>query len=109
MGYMPKNIKQLDDLEQFELIVAAYPEKFEAREEAGEDLWDEVIEFFEETICDQEMVLDLLSRIVYLSMPMGSPLSGKAFHTLGKTQLLGDGSIGMMSAVSREFTPPAAA
>ncbi|MBP5968692.1 hypothetical protein [Pseudomonas iridis] len=108
MGYMPKTIKQLDDLEQFELIVAAYPEKFEAREEAGEDLWNEVMEFFEETTNDPEMILDLLSRIVYLSMPIGSPLSGKAFHVLGKTSILADGSVGMMSAVSREYTPPAA-
>lgn len=103
MSYMPKRIQQLSDLEQFELMVAAYPEKYEVREEAGEDIWDEVMEEFEETICDQEKVLDLLSRIVYLSMPMGSPLTGKAFHVLGKTSLLPDGSVGMMSAVSREF------
>ncbi|MDY7559922.1 hypothetical protein QN366_05030 [Pseudomonas sp. CCC3.2] len=107
MSYMPKRIQQLSDLEQFELMVAAYPEKYEAREKAGDDIWDEVMEAFEETICDQEMVLGLLSRVVYLSMPMGSPLTGKAFHTLGKASLAPDGSIRMMSAVSREFIAPA--
>jgi len=109
MSYMPKRIEQLTDLEQFELMVAAYPEKFESREEAGDDLWDEVMELFEETICDQELVLDLLSRMIYLSMPMGSPLTGRAFHVLGKPELVADGTVRMMSAVSREFVVKAVA
>lgn len=108
MSHIPQNFKLLDDLEQYELMVAAYPEKFGDREEDN-DLWDEVIEFFEEVTCDQEMVLDLLSRLIYLTMPMGSPLSGRVCHVLGVPAILKDGSIGMMSAVSREVAikPPA--
>ena len=100
MSHIPTNFKLLDDLEQYELTVAAYPEKFGVREEDN-DLWDEVIEFFEETIADPDQVLDLLSRLIYLTMPMGSPLSGRVCHVLGVPEILKDGSIGMMSAVSR--------
>jgi hypothetical protein len=103
MSHIPKNFKLLDDLEQYDLMIAAYPEKFGGREEAGDDLWDEVIEFFEEVTCDQEMVLDLLSRLIYLTMPMGSPLSGRVSHVLGIPAILKDGSMGMMAAVSREM------
>jgi hypothetical protein len=99
---IPKNFKLLDDLEQYELMVAAFPEKYADREEDN-DLWDEVIEHFEEVICEPEAVNELLSRIVYLTMPMGSPLTGRAAHVLGTTKLLADGSVSMMSAVSRPF------
>lgn len=103
MSHIPANFKLLDDLEQYELMIAAYPEIFGGREEAGDDLWDEVIEYFEEVINDGEQVIDLLSRIIYLAMPMGSPLSGRVSHVLGVPAILKDGSIGMMSAVSREM------
>lgn len=103
MSHIPANFKLLDDLEQYELMVAAYPEKFGGREEAGDDLWDEAIEHFEEVTSDSEQVIELLSRIIYLTMPMGSPLSGRMHHVLGVPAILKDGSIGMMSAVSREI------
>lgn len=101
---IPKKFKLLDDLEQYELIVAAYPEKYADREEDN-DLWDEVIEHFEEVISEPEAVNELLSRIVYLTMPMGSALTGQAYHVLGTTKLLPDGTVGMASAVSRAFEP----
>ncbi|MBF8773929.1 hypothetical protein [Pseudomonas fulva] len=103
MSSIPKNFKLLDDLEQYELMVAAYPEKYAKRDEAGDDLWDEVAEHFEEVTNDPEAVNELLSRIVYLTMPMGSPLTGRASHALGTPKLLKDGSVGMLSAVSRPF------
>lgn len=103
MSHIPKNFKPLDDLEQYELMIAAYPEKFGGREEAGDDLWDEVMEHFEDVTNDSEQVNDLLSRMIYLTMPMGSPLSGRVNHVLGIPAILKDGSIGMMAAVSREM------
>jgi hypothetical protein len=102
MSSIPKNFKLLDDLEQYELMVAAFPEKYADREEEN-DLWDEVADHFEEVANDPEAVNELLSRIIYLTMPMGSPLTGRASHVLGTPKLLADGSVGMMSAVSRPF------
>jgi hypothetical protein len=102
MSSIPKNFKLLDDLEQYELMVAAYPEKYAEREEDN-DLWDEVADHFEEVTNDPEAVNELLSRLIYLTMPMGSPLTGRASHVLGTPKLLADGSVGMMSAVSRPF------
>lgn len=102
MSSIPKNFQLLDDLEQYELMIAAYPEKYAERDEDNE-LWDEVAEHFEEVASDPEQVNELLSRIVYLTMPMGSPLTGRASHVLGTPKLLKDGSVGMMSAVSRPF------
>lgn len=38
-----KTAKPIDDLELYELIVAAYPDRFD--ENSDEDIWDEVMEF----------------------------------------------------------------
>lgn len=103
MSHIPTNLKLLDELEQYELMVAAYPDKFGGREESGDDLWDEVMEHFEEVTNDPDAVLDLLSRMIYLAMPMGSPLSGRRRHALGVPKFLAGGAIGMMAAVSRDM------
>ena len=95
--------KPLSDLELFELIVAAYPEKFEEAEARGDDIWDEVIEFADELCAemDQYMLCRLLGRIVMLATPMKAALSGKAFHALGTIDLH-NGEYQMTAAVSRE-------
>jgi hypothetical protein len=85
-------VKALDDLELFEILVAAFPEKFAAREEAGDDLWDEVQEFAEDLCADMDIdqLSRLLARLVMLSSPMEAALSGERVHALGTVEIRGD-------------------
>lgn len=101
-----KNASRISDLELYELVVAMYPEKFADRDEAGDDLWDEVMEFVEdelvgELLCDEQGLRELLGRLVLLTMPMGSALTGKARHCLGTVEIR-DGQAYMTAAVSRD-------
>ena len=87
--------RRLSDLELFEIVVAAYPERFEAREEAGDDIWDEVLEFVENELCgellqDEQGLRELLGRIMLLTHPVRAALSGKMFHALGKVEIHND-------------------
>lgn len=89
-------MKRIDDLELYELFVAAYPEKF--KEESGKDIWDEVMEFAEENF-DIQALSDLLARVVYLTSPIQSQLSGKFYHCIGKIDDQGC----METVIKREF------
>lgn len=101
MSYMPQRIPQLTDLEQFDLMVAAYPERgFAEREnEGGDDLWDEMMELWEEVTNDPEQAADLIARLVYLTMPMGSPLTQQTRHALGVPSLNTTGTSVLMTTV----------
>lgn len=101
-----KHANLISDLELFELIVAMYPEKFAAREEAGDDLWDEVMEFVEddlvgELLCSEEGLRELLGRVVLLTMPMASAITGQARHCLGAIEIR-NGQAHMNAAVTRD-------
>ncbi len=101
-----QNTKPLDDLELYELIVAAYPEKFGAREKAGDDIWDEVMEFIECELCGDQLedwqgLARFLGRIVMLTMPMASAVTGVARHCLGPIET-SNGKRFMMAAVVRD-------
>ena len=101
-----KNADRISDLELYELVVAMYPEKFAERDEAGDDLWDEVMEFVEddlvgELLCDEQGLRELLGRLVLLTMPMGSAITGKVRHCLGTVEIR-DGQAYMTAAVSRD-------
>lgn len=101
-----QNTNPLDDLELFELIVAAYPEKFAEREAAGEDIWDEVMAFIEDDLCLDELqdwqgLARLLGRVVMLTMPMQGAISGGARHCLGPIEIR-NGQAYMTAAVSRD-------
>lgn len=90
-------MKPLDDLEMFELLQAAYPEKFigdsdEAFEAAQE---------FAESISGWEEVADLLGRVAMLTMPMEQPPTGNHVHVLGEIKKTDRGSYYMMAAVKR--------
>lgn len=104
MSYMPKKIQALTDLEQFDLLVAAFPDRgFPQREDDGDALWDEVMDLWEEITNDPEQVADLLARLVYLTMPMGSAMSGQTRHVLGVPNLRPSGtSVLMVAVVQRE-------
>lgn len=104
MGYMPNKPKALSQLELYELFVALYPDKFPVSEEGDdeEDLWDKVLAYVEEVTqddgSDDNPVLDLLARIVYLAPLMQSPLTDKVDHVLGKPF----GERGFISVLKRE-------
>lgn len=93
--------QRLSDLELYELIVAAYPEKFGAREEDGDDLWDEVMEFVDE-LCgemDEHSLRGLLGRLVMLSMPLQG-MGGDLAHALGPVEIRNETAY-MTAAVRR--------
>lgn len=88
--------KPLDDVEMFELLQAAYPEKFPDDED---ETWDDAQTFADE-ISGWDEIADLLGRVAMLTMPMESPLTGTAAHCLGKVTI-NDGKVNMLSAVRR--------
>ena len=87
----------LDDLEMFELMRAAYPEKFKDDEN---ETWDAVMDFAD-TISGFDEIADLLGRVATLAMPMTSPLTGEAHHVLGSIVISETGAL-MCAAVKRE-------
>lgn len=98
---------RISDLELYDLVVAMYPEKFAARDEAGDDLWDEVMQFVEEELCgdllqDEQGLRELLGRVLLMTHPIGSALSGKLYHALGTVQVVGD-QVRMMAAAKSEL------
>lgn len=90
-------IQPLDDLEMFELLQAAYPEKFPGDDD---ETWDAAQNFADE-ICGWEDVAELLGRVVMLTMPMESGLTKRLSHCLGRVTLH-DGQASMIAAVRRD-------
>lgn len=89
--------KPIDDLEMFELLQAAYPEKFPDEEDST---WEAAQQF----ACDingWDDVADLLGRVVMLTMPMKSGLTERYSHCLGKVTIK-DGTVDMTAAVRRD-------
>ena len=93
-----KNAKPVDDLELFELIVAAYPERFD--ENADGCIWDEVMDFAEEKFGGIEEVSELLGRVTLLTNPMSSVITSEVSHCLGKVEI-SKGSVNMTACVRR--------
>lgn len=91
----------LDDLEMFELLQAAYPEKFA-------DYEDETFEAamnFADDLSGFEDLADLLGRVVMLTMPMKSGLTERLSHCLGRVEI-SDGSASMAAVVRRDVVTP---
>ena len=89
--------KPLDDLEMFELLQAAYPEKFPNDDD---ETWNAAQEFADE-ISGWEAVADLLGRVAMLTMPMESGMTKRFSHCLGKVTIK-DGAAQMMAVVRRD-------
>ncbi len=66
-------------------MVAAYPDTF--NEESDKCIWDEVMAFTEDMFGDIELFSEFLGRIVLLTSPMTSPISGEFSHCLGKVKV----------------------
>lgn len=93
-----KNSKPLDDLEMFELLMAAYPEKFKNDDD---ETWEAAQQFAEE-ISGFEEIADLLGRVVMLTMPMRTGLTQRLSHCLGVVTIKDD-SANMLAAVRRRI------
>jgi hypothetical protein len=93
-------IQPLDDLEMFELIQAAYPERFK---DDNDETWDEAMEFVEQ-MNGFDDIADLLGRVVMLTMPMCSGFSDKQYHCLGKVTIDNENNnASMVAAVRRDL------
>lgn len=89
----------LDELEMFELMQAAYPDKFPDDED---ETWEAALQFADE-LSGMEDIADLLGRVVMLTMPMKSGLTDRYSHCLGKVTIK-DGKASMVAAVRRDVT-----
>jgi hypothetical protein len=87
--------KPLDDLELFDLLKAAYPEKFEEDDDAT---WDAAQQFADD-ISGWQDVAELLGRVVMLTMPMEGGITGRLYHCLGVVTIEDD--VTHMTAVVR--------
>ena len=90
--------KPLDDLEMFELMQAAYPEKFQGDDD---ETFDAAIQFAEDLSGFDELA-DLLGRVVMLTMPMESGITKRLSHCLGRIEVVNN-SVHMCAAVRRDF------
>lgn len=90
-------VKPLDDLELFELLKAAYPEKFK---DDDDETWDAAQQFADD-IAGWQDVAELLGRVVMLTMPMESGFTGRLSHCLGSVTFSEDGTM-MTAAVRRD-------
>ena len=95
--------KPLDDLEMFELLQAAYPEKFADDEN---ETWDAAQQFADE-LSGWDAIADLLGRVAMLTMPMESGMTKRLSHCLGVVTIT-EGSAQMMAVVRRDVTYKAA-
>lgn len=91
--------KPADDLELYELIVAAYPDKFD--ENGPDDIWDEVMEFIEDKFGGFDNAAELIGRIVYLTNPSTSAITGEFHHCIGPVTI-SNGQCSMMAAITRK-------
>lgn len=90
----------LEDIELYELFIAAYPEIYGGQEE-DDALWDRVMEHVDDAFSDPGEVKDFLGRVVMLTNPMRSALTGKLTHVLGRVTVEGN-EVTMQAAVRRQ-------
>jgi len=89
--------RPLDDLEMFDLLQAAYPEKFPGDDD---ETWSDAQEFAG-SISGWDEIADLLGRVVMLTMPMESGLTKRLSHCLGRVTIE-YGHAAMIAAVRRD-------
>ena len=100
------DIIPLTDLELFNVITAAYPEKFpdDRADDDGDNNFYSTIDFAGD-ISGVDGISDLLGRVILLTMPAYSPLNGKHYHSLG-TVTVKDGNVDMCALVKRKVLIP---
>lgn len=95
---MSNKCTPLDDIELYDLIAAAYPEKFKG--DSSDADYDAVMDFVGDMF-GKRAICWLLGRVVMMTMPVKSPLTGEAYHALGTVTLEG-GKADMWAAVRRK-------
>lgn len=95
---MSNKYTPLDDIELYDLIAAAYPEKFTG--DSSDADYDAVMDFVGVKFGEHTILRWLLGRVVMLTMPVKSPLTGEAYHALGKVTFKGD-TVNLHAAVRR--------
>ncbi len=102
-GGIEMRAKPLDELEMHELLRLLYPEHIRSDD-------DEYFELSQSICMDATVDLgdgvevslaDLLGRVVMLTMPMRTGMTGRLSHCLGAVTVNGD-SVGMVAAVRRD-------
>jgi len=97
-----KQPQPLDDLEMHDLLRLLYPEHIRSDEDAYFELSQQARESTVDLGDGFEVPLpELLARVVMLTMPMQSNLSGRLAHCLGEVTIA-DGTAQMRAAVSRD-------
>ena len=86
----------LTELEMFDLLRLAYPEKFADDED---ETWEKAMAFADQLEGFDELA-DLLGRVVMLTSPISSPLTWEVFHALGAVSVK-DGKSTLVAAVKR--------
>ena len=93
MKYTP-----LSEVEMFELLKTAHPDRFRGDDD---ETWEDVMDFVD-SMGGFEDLADLLGRVVMLTAPMTSPLTGTRMHCLGRAGVVG-GAVQMESVVRRRM------
>lgn len=100
-----ENSEPLDDLEMHEILRLIYPQHIQSDEDEYFEASRDVCRVWVPLGDGVEVELaDLLGRVVMLTMPMQSSLSGKFAHCLGELTKHGD-DWQMRAAVRRECVP----
>ena len=99
-----KNSKPLDDLEMHEVLRLIYPDHIQSDEDEYFEMSQDACEVWVPVGGVEVSLADLLGRIVMLTMPMQSGLSGRWAHCLGEVTQ-GDGAWQMQASVRRECVP----
>lgn len=92
----------LDDLEMHDLLRLLHPEHIRSDDDAYYELSQQACESTVDLGDGFQVTLaDLLGRVVMLTMPMQSGLTGELSHCLGEVTIA-DGSAQMRAAVRRD-------
>jgi hypothetical protein len=99
---MMKNIKPLNDLELHEILRLIYPEHIRSDDDAYFELSGSALDAQIDLGDGFKVTLaDFLARIVMLTMPMWSELSGTLYHCLGEVTITKD-TVRLCAAVRRD-------
>jgi hypothetical protein len=82
------------------MIQAAYPGFFS--DDDSDETWDSVMNFVG-SLSGFEDIAVLLGRVIMLTVPLRSPLTGKLSRCLGKVEITEDNKINMDACVKRDF------
>lgn len=98
-----KGYRALDTLEMHDLLRLIYPDHIRSDEDEYYELSSEICDYATVDLGDgfEVRLADLLGRVVMLTMPMRSGLTGEPSHCLGAVTI-DEGNARMVAAVRRD-------